>query len=168
VERESTRGPNWLDLPIDLTANILQRLGTFEIVTSACRVCPLWWNICKDPLMWRSISMRYVCDSLFDDFDSLFDACDDGNIVKICCKAVERSCDHFDSISWHSSMSLSWIEWQFEEKVHWSDQWFATASSLLWWLYMDGHWSFSGIGLWSFRFIGFWSLMILRCQWCLF
>ncbi|KAJ1387090.1 F-box-like domain superfamily [Sesbania bispinosa] len=31
--------PNWLELPRDVTANILQRLGAVEIVTSACRVC---------------------------------------------------------------------------------------------------------------------------------
>ncbi|XP_024634742.1 putative F-box/LRR-repeat protein 23 [Medicago truncatula] len=54
VERESTRGPNWLDLPIDLTANILHRL--------------------------------------------VFDYYNDDNTVKICCKAVERSCDHLEDI----------------------------------------------------------------------
>jgi len=49
--------PNWLELPIELTKNILRRLDTVEIVTSARNVCPLWWNICKDPLMWRTIQM---------------------------------------------------------------------------------------------------------------
>lgn len=82
LERESTRGPNWLDLPIDLTANILHRLGAFEIVTQ-------WWNICMDPLMWRSIHMRLkICDSVFDYYN------DDNT----CCKAVERSCDHLEDI----------------------------------------------------------------------
>ncbi|AES71648.1 F-box/LRR protein, putative [Medicago truncatula] len=61
VERESTRGPNWLDLPIDLTANILHRLGAFEIVTSACE-------------------------------------CVRNGGTFICCKAVERSCDHLEDI----------------------------------------------------------------------
>ncbi|RHN68162.1 putative F-box domain-containing protein [Medicago truncatula] len=54
---ESTTKPNWLELPIDLMKNILQRLDTVEIVTSARNVCSLWRNICKDPLMWRTIHM---------------------------------------------------------------------------------------------------------------
>ncbi|CAJ2640757.1 F-box protein skip19 [Trifolium pratense] len=54
---ESMTEPNWLELPIDLTKNILQRLDTVDIVTSAHNVCPLWRNICNDPLMWRTIHM---------------------------------------------------------------------------------------------------------------
>ena len=60
-ESESTTGPNWLDLASDLTTNILQRLGTFEILTTACLVCTQWFKICKDPLMWRTIHMpKYI------------------------------------------------------------------------------------------------------------
>ncbi|PNX61921.1 F-box protein skip19, partial [Trifolium pratense] len=55
---ESTTVPNWLQLPRDITANILQRLDTIDIVTSVCHVCPLWWNICKDPFMWRTIKIQ--------------------------------------------------------------------------------------------------------------
>jgi hypothetical protein len=50
-------GPNWLELPRDITSNILQRLGVVEILTNACNVCPYWWSICKDPRMWRTIHM---------------------------------------------------------------------------------------------------------------
>ncbi|XP_058734273.1 F-box protein SKIP19-like [Vicia villosa] len=53
----TTRKPNWLELPRDVTLNMLQRLHTVEVITSACLVCPLWWNICKDPYMWRTIRM---------------------------------------------------------------------------------------------------------------
>jgi hypothetical protein len=81
--------PNWLELPRDITTNILQRLNSFEIVTSACQVCPLWWNICKDPLMWRTIDMtrrsrsRYYADE---------------NLVKICRIAIDRSCGQLENI----------------------------------------------------------------------
>ncbi|XP_058781736.1 putative F-box/LRR-repeat protein 23 [Vicia villosa] len=81
---ETTTGPNWLDLPKDLTANILKRLGTFEILASASRVCPLWWNICKDPLMWRTIHMPHVRNYKYLD--------------NICCIAVERSCGQLEDI----------------------------------------------------------------------
>jgi len=100
VESESTTLPNWLDLPRDLTANILQRLGAFEILTGACGVCAMWWNICKDPLMWRSIHIRgYV--PLFDRF--IFGkfshyGYDEEEMVKICCNAIERSCHHLEDI----------------------------------------------------------------------
>ncbi|KAM1054201.1 hypothetical protein FF1_001616 [Malus domestica] len=36
----------------------LTRLTTFEILTSAQMVCKVWFNICKNPLMWRTIDMR--------------------------------------------------------------------------------------------------------------
>ncbi|KAL8113284.1 F-box protein SKIP19-like [Apium graveolens] len=49
---------NWLDLPDDVTANILQRLGPVEILGSAQKVCTAWCRICKDPAMWRVIDMQ--------------------------------------------------------------------------------------------------------------
>jgi len=57
---ESTKNPNWLELPIDLIRNILQRLDTVDIVTTARSVCPLWRNICKDPLMWCTIHISNI------------------------------------------------------------------------------------------------------------
>ena len=56
VSAEDVR--NWLELPRDVTASILSRLGSIEILVSAQKVCSLWFNICKDPLMWRTIDMR--------------------------------------------------------------------------------------------------------------
>ncbi|XP_058741086.1 putative F-box/LRR-repeat protein 23 [Vicia villosa] len=58
VQTESLTVPNWLELPRDATVNILQKLNTVDIITRACHVCPLWWNICKDPSMWRTIRMN--------------------------------------------------------------------------------------------------------------
>jgi hypothetical protein len=87
-ESERTTGPNWFDLPSDLTANILQRLGTFEIQKSACRVCPQWWNVCKDPLMWRTIHMRCTRNSPNAYL----------NLAEICCNAIKRSSGHLEDI----------------------------------------------------------------------
>ncbi|MCI22307.1 F-box protein SKIP19, partial [Trifolium medium] len=87
-KKENTIGPNWLELPRDITENILQRLNTIEIVTSVCRVCPLWWNICKDPLMWRTIHMSNNGTSAYADAD----------LVKICRYAIERSCGQLEDI----------------------------------------------------------------------
>lgn len=53
---------NWLELPPDLTANILHRLGAIEILESAQKVCTTWRKICKDPAMWRVIDMRNLGD----------------------------------------------------------------------------------------------------------
>ncbi|CAK8566645.1 unnamed protein product [Lathyrus sativus] len=82
--------PNWLDLPRDITSNILQRLGTKEIVTSACLFCPLWWDICKDPLMWHTVHMTY--------FRSVFYK-NHSEYLKVCRYAVERSCGHLKDIN---------------------------------------------------------------------
>ncbi|XP_058752318.1 F-box protein SKIP19-like [Vicia villosa] len=81
--------PNWLELPIDLTKNILQRLDTVEIVTSARNVCPLWWNICKDPLMWRTIDMSSFHIIRFNR------SCLD----QICRCAIDLSSSHLEGIA---------------------------------------------------------------------
>ncbi|XP_058783580.1 putative F-box/LRR-repeat protein 23 [Vicia villosa] len=86
---ETIVGPNWLELPRDVTANILQRLGTFELLTRACQVCPLWWNICKDPHMWRTIKMTMLFSSRYHRKNQL---------VKVCRKAIERSCGQLEDI----------------------------------------------------------------------
>jgi hypothetical protein len=84
MEKESiTVHPNWLELPRDVTANIIQRLGAIEILCSACKVCPLWWNIYKDPHMWRTIRMRNLLWL---------------NMVKILRNAVERSSGEVEDI----------------------------------------------------------------------
>ncbi|XP_058733356.1 putative F-box/LRR-repeat protein 23 [Vicia villosa] len=82
---EITEKPNWLELPRDIAINILQRLSTLEIVTSAIVVCPLWWNICKDPLIWRTIDMITGITTHI-------------RLEKICCYAVDRSCGHLKDI----------------------------------------------------------------------
>ncbi|OMO75016.1 hypothetical protein CCACVL1_16358 [Corchorus capsularis] len=64
-ESESPRVPclrNWLELPRDVTASILLKLGAIEIIESAQKVCTLWRNICKDPSMWRFIDMQNTGD----------------------------------------------------------------------------------------------------------
>ncbi|CAK8566642.1 unnamed protein product [Lathyrus sativus] len=86
--------PNWLDLPRDITTNILRRVGTYEIVTSVCEVCPLWWNICKDPIMWRTIHMTSLWMPPYPNYNL--------DLVKICCIAIERSCGHLEDIDVNS------------------------------------------------------------------
>lgn len=84
----TTKEPNWLELPRDVTLNILQRLGTVEIITSACLVCPSWWNICKDPYIWRTIHVSkvdYLCYTLVE-------------LEKMCRIAVKRSCGQLEEI----------------------------------------------------------------------
>ncbi|XP_048446731.1 putative F-box/LRR-repeat protein 21 [Pyrus x bretschneideri] len=48
----------WTELADDLIISIMSRLTTLEILTSAQVVCKVWFNICKNPLMWRTIDMR--------------------------------------------------------------------------------------------------------------
>lgn len=82
---ENTTQPNWLELPRHLTANILQRLGAVEILTSARNVCPIWWNICKNPLMWRTIDLSYL--NINSDYNPNYV----NYVVKICCYAIDLS-----------------------------------------------------------------------------
>ncbi|KAF3616212.1 putative 60S ribosomal protein L32-1-like, partial [Capsicum annuum] len=72
--------PPWVELPREITADILRRLGIVEILLNAERVCSTWWNVCHDPSMWRVIDMRDDDDMYMED---VFD--------KLCRIAVDRS-----------------------------------------------------------------------------
>ncbi|KAI5407281.1 hypothetical protein KIW84_053509 [Lathyrus oleraceus] len=96
AKHESTStNPNWLELPRDITLNILQRLGAVQILMNARNVCPDWWNICKDPVTWRQIHMLdllpYVkltsYGGVYIDF-----------LAKLCKYAVDLSCGHLEEI----------------------------------------------------------------------
>ncbi|XVE94241.1 hypothetical protein REPUB_Repub01dG0264600 [Reevesia pubescens] len=78
----SRRKRNWLELPGDVTASILLRLGAIEMIESAQKVCTQWRNICKDPSMWRSIDMRNLGDLSAMPYD----------LEKMCIHAIDRSC----------------------------------------------------------------------------
>ncbi|MCD7448093.1 hypothetical protein HAX54_038187 [Datura stramonium] len=71
--------PPWVELPREITADILRRLGVAEILLNAQRVCSTWWKVCHDPTMWRVIDMRDEEDVDLDDVD------------KMCRIAVDRS-----------------------------------------------------------------------------
>ncbi|KAK8662006.1 hypothetical protein V6N13_091594 [Hibiscus sabdariffa] len=79
---------DWLELPSEVTASILSRLGAIEILNSAQTVCSQWRNICKDPSMWRSIDMRNLGER---DKDYVHE--------KMCVHAVDRSCGHLLDIN---------------------------------------------------------------------
>ncbi|KAJ6979845.1 F-box protein SKIP19-like [Populus alba x Populus x berolinensis] len=71
----------WVELPEDVMASILKRVGAIGILANVERVCKTWRNICKEPSMWRSIDMRNLGDIWDMDYD----------MVKICRHAVDRS-----------------------------------------------------------------------------
>ncbi|XP_060192280.1 F-box protein SKIP19-like [Lycium barbarum] len=73
--------PPWVELPREITADILRRVGTVEILLNAQRVCSTWWKVCHDPTMWRVIDMSSDKDCDRDDDD----------LTKMCQIAVDRS-----------------------------------------------------------------------------
>ncbi|KAL3635184.1 hypothetical protein CASFOL_019731 [Castilleja foliolosa] len=52
----------WINLPRELTANILRRLGPVEILSTARKVCTTWRSVCSEPSMWRVIHMESSCE----------------------------------------------------------------------------------------------------------
>ncbi|KAI3680372.1 hypothetical protein L2E82_50357 [Cichorium intybus] len=62
--RAKQQKPNWLDLPYDVTANILYRVGVFDIIENVQKVCTTWHKICKDPAMWRVIKLDIFSDCM--------------------------------------------------------------------------------------------------------
>ncbi|XP_020987710.1 putative F-box/LRR-repeat protein 23 [Arachis duranensis] len=80
---------NWLDLPNDLTLMIIEKLTTFQILTSVQFVCRKWWRICMDPLMWRTINMCNIGIRNSVDY----------KLEKMCRHAIDRSCGQLVDIS---------------------------------------------------------------------
>jgi len=87
-------------MPIDMKASLLFHfsfvveeisftvlLTNPYIVINARNVYPLWWNICKDPLMWRTIHM--TCRFNFSR----------SRMEKICRCAIGLSCGHLEEIA---------------------------------------------------------------------
>ncbi|XP_047955073.1 putative F-box/LRR-repeat protein 23 isoform X1 [Salvia hispanica] len=76
----ASSSPPWIELPLDVTANILQRLGAEEMLCSAQQVCATWWNVCKDPSLWRVI-----------DFSGTKQIDRTAKYTAMCRRAVDRS-----------------------------------------------------------------------------
>ncbi|GLT67388.1 hypothetical protein SLA2020_397020 [Shorea laevis] len=79
---------NWLELPRDVTAAIISRVGIIGILDSVEKVCTLWRDICNDPSMWRSV-----------DFHGVGDFRDDYDLEKMCMHAVDLSKGDLDYIN---------------------------------------------------------------------
>ncbi|KAK4254602.1 hypothetical protein QN277_009960 [Acacia crassicarpa] len=88
-ENEERQTWSWLELPRDVTAAILLKLGAVEILTSAQSVCSSWWSICKDPTMWRAIDTH--------NWGNVFNL--PYNLEIICRHAVDRSCGQLVDIN---------------------------------------------------------------------
>ncbi|XP_019180192.1 PREDICTED: putative F-box/LRR-repeat protein 23 [Ipomoea nil] len=48
--------PPWVELPRELTANILHRLRLNDFFQST-QVCTAWWRLWQDPYMWRYVDL---------------------------------------------------------------------------------------------------------------
>ncbi|XP_004309102.1 PREDICTED: putative F-box/LRR-repeat protein 23 [Fragaria vesca subsp. vesca] len=90
-----TQRQDWIDLPEEITASILSRLGAIEILVTAVYVCTTWRRICMDPRNWLTIDMRD--DSLYGKSSSSRYQMD-----MLCRKAVDLSCGNLVGISVHN------------------------------------------------------------------
>uniref|UniRef100_A0A7N0SW50 F-box domain-containing protein n=1 Tax=Kalanchoe fedtschenkoi TaxID=63787 RepID=A0A7N0SW50_KALFE len=72
---------NWLELPNEVTATILQKVGVADILNNVQLVCTTWRSLFKDPSMWRYLDLQLPRGS-----DSGFD------VEKMARHAVDRSC----------------------------------------------------------------------------
>ncbi|KAK3012852.1 hypothetical protein RJ639_010352 [Escallonia herrerae] len=55
-----------MELPLDVWAKILSKLGAVDVLESAQKVCTTWRKICKDPAMWKVIDMHNLGDLPYD------------------------------------------------------------------------------------------------------
>ncbi|KAL1555778.1 putative F-box/LRR-repeat protein 23 [Salvia divinorum] len=82
--------PPWTELPDDLTAYILQRLNTEQIVLGAQLVCSTWWRVCKNPALWRVIDVWHrPCSAGTDKFGNIC-RCGGRKLRRVCGCSVGR------------------------------------------------------------------------------
>lgn len=81
--------PPWTELPPDITAIILQKLGAVEALTRAQVVCKAWRSVCLDPATWRVVDMRLDVDMRFNLL--LLPSDYSLKLHNLCCSAVDRS-----------------------------------------------------------------------------
>ncbi|CAO2842165.1 unnamed protein product [Amaranthus hypochondriacus] len=48
----------WLELPRDVMLSIFMKFEAKEILETAQFVCKSWYNLCKDPSIWRNVMMQ--------------------------------------------------------------------------------------------------------------
>lgn len=91
-QQDGTQNPqSWIDLSEDVTASILLRLGTIEILVTDLNVCTTWRRICKDPRMWHTID---ICDvSVYGQLPSRYP------MDMMCRKAIDLTCGNLVNIS---------------------------------------------------------------------
>ncbi|XP_057797751.1 putative F-box/LRR-repeat protein 9 isoform X2 [Salvia miltiorrhiza] len=70
----------WIDLPLDVTADILHRLGAAEMLETAEKVCKTWRSVCREPSMWRVVDVK--------NSGSCYDT---RRLGSMCRRAVDRS-----------------------------------------------------------------------------
>ncbi|CAH1443128.1 unnamed protein product [Lactuca virosa] len=80
-----------MELPYDVIANILYRVGVYDILENAQKVCTTWHKICKDPAMWRVINMENNFKDVNRNGRSL--------MQEMCKHAVDRSQDQLIDIT---------------------------------------------------------------------
>lgn len=83
----ANRSRNWLALPEELTALILVRVGTVDMMRTARKVCKTWRIICSDPAMWRVVKLSY--------FSYAYDI----DLYSVARNAVDLSCGQLVEIS---------------------------------------------------------------------
>ncbi|OIT34129.1 PREDICTED: putative F-box/LRR-repeat protein 23 [Nicotiana attenuata] len=93
--------PPWVELPREITMDILQRLGAMEIVESAQRVCSTWWKVCHDPAMWSVVDLKNEGDNFKMPWV----------LDKICRIAVDRSQGQLLKISIDNFGSIDMINY---------------------------------------------------------
>ncbi|KAK9706990.1 hypothetical protein RND81_07G165800 [Saponaria officinalis] len=75
---------SWVELPGDVSLNILMRVDQIEIVECAQFVCKPWYDLCKEPSLWRSIRFKNL-ENPFQEPKRVF------NHEKMVFHAIDRS-----------------------------------------------------------------------------
>lgn len=84
---------SWSDLPPEITSSIMGRLGAYDILENAQKVCRPWRRLSMDPSLWRKIDLRNLGRRIREDnFGEIWEIADTNYYLdRMCRNAVDRS-----------------------------------------------------------------------------
>ncbi|XP_074267305.1 F-box protein SKIP19-like [Silene latifolia] len=94
---------NWSNLPFDITLMIFMKLGSFELLKSVQFVCKMWYILCKEPSLWRTICIHNLRQSNWEmkHEKMLINAIDrsDGDLIDLDIQGfgTDKLCSYFAS-----------------------------------------------------------------------
>ncbi|KAK1380353.1 putative F-box/LRR-repeat protein 23 [Heracleum sosnowskyi] len=119
-QRPEENNRNWLNLPAELMMSILQRVGCYDVLMNAKKVCKSWHRLCKDPCTWRVVQIRgCVIQQNLKDKIFVCSKIGEGDVLqKMAMHVVDLSCGQLLDLSFHMFGSDHLLQYIYQRSSH--------------------------------------------------